>query len=183
MTIPFRLRLATAVTDAIKTVTPANGYQHDLSDFDRDSNNVLVPRVYRGRLWFGDSDPIPMVSVLEGVNPADEVFAPVVDMTTGGYNWHLMIQGFVNDDPQNPTDPAYYLERDVRRALMAEKRRLKPGRHTTDPFGVSTWGLPNCAVLNMTLGVPVIRPADDVSAKAYFWTSLTLEIVEDLEAP
>ena len=73
--LPFKLRVLRAVTATLKTITPANGYFYDLSD-DTDPDALHPTRVFRGRAWFGDNDPIPMLSVLEGVNPADEVAEP-----------------------------------------------------------------------------------------------------------
>ncbi len=171
---PFKLLLLTALTDTLKKV-PA------LVDFDP-GDGTMMQRVFRGRPWFGDNDPDTMVSVLEGTEPSADVFEPQPDNTTGEYDWTILVQGFVKDDPIHPTDPAYYLMRAVRRVLAAEKRRLKPGRHTVDPFGASTFSPQGCGLVNISIGPGVVRPADDVSSKAYFWMTLTLRIVEDAEA-
>lgn len=177
---PFKLRVLHALTDCIKEVTPANGYTFDLADFMA-ADDVMTARVYRGRPWFGDTDPIPMVSVLEPVEEGDLFFVPPPDDSTGSYDWPLLVQGFVNDDPLNPTDPAYRLMRDVRRRLAREKLRKKPGMNTTDPLGTSQFGLPGCRVSDMKISTGKVRPADDVSAKAYFWMVVTLTITEDAE--
>lgn len=176
---PFRLRLATAITDGIKaSVTPGNGSRFDLSDFDP-GDGVMAARVFRGRQWFGDNDPIPMVSLLEGVNPAEETSVFPIDAAAGEYEWALLVQGFVADDPAHPTDPAYWLERDVRRAVKAMTTMRKNGGRSPDPFGISTWGLPSgFGVMQATVGIGVVRPADDISAKAYFWFPLRIRIVE-----
>ncbi len=177
---PFKLRVLHALTDIIKEVTPDNGYVSNLADFDP-GDGVTTARVYRGRAWFGDSDPIPMVSVLEPVEEADLFFTVPDDDTSGTYDWPLLVQGFVNDDPLNPTDPAYKLMRDVRRRLIREKARRKPGRNTTDPLGTAEWNLAGCRVSNLKVSTGKVRPADDVSAKAYFWMVVTLTITEDAE--
>lgn len=176
---PFKLRLLKAITDAIKEVTPANGYVFDLANFDP-GDGVDQERVFRGRMWFGESDPLPMVSVLEGVDPADEVAEPPsVNAVAAEYDWPLIIQGFVNDDPAHPTDPAYRLLADVRRRLIAERKR-KTADHDPDPFGMGTGK--NC-VTGLRVGAGVVRPADDVSAKAWFWLTLTPRIIENAEDP
>ena len=177
---PFKLRVLRALTDAIKDVTPANGYGFDLSDFDP-GDGAMMERVFRGRPWFGDSDPIPMVSVLEPVEEADYLFTVPSDDASGSYEWPLLVQGFVNDDPVHPTDPAYRLMRDVRRRLVREKKRRKPGMNTTDPLGTSQFGLPGCRVTDLRVSTGKVRPADDVSAKAYFWMVVTLTVTEDAE--
>lgn len=177
---PFKLRVLQALTTCIKEVTPANGYFFDLSDFDP-GDGAMMERVFRGRPWFGDTDPIPMVSVLEPIEEADLFFAPPPDSASGTYDWPLLVQGFVNDDPTHPTDPAYRLMRDVRRRLVREKQRKVPGRHTTDPLGTSQFGLSGCRVTDMKVSTGKVRPADDVSARAYFWMVVILTITEDAE--
>jgi len=178
---PFKLRVLHALTECIKGVTPANGYTYDLADYDADDGGSPMERVFRGRPWFGDTDPIPMVSVLEPVEEADFLFIPAVDDASGTYDWPLLVQGFVNDDPMHPTDPAYRLMRDVRRRLLAEKKRKAPGRQVLDPLGSRAFDLPNCRVNELRVSSGKVRPADDVSAKAYFWLVVTLNITEDGE--
>lgn len=177
---PFKLRVLYAVTNCIKEVTPDNGFTFDLADFDP-GDGVTMERVFRGRAWFGDSDPIPMVSVLEPIEEADFLFTTPPDDSSASYEWSLLVQGFVNDDPVHPTDPAYRMMRDVRRRLVREKRRKAPGRNTSDPFGTSTWNMPGCRVTDMKVSTGKVRPADDVSAKAYWFLILTLTVTEDAE--
>lgn len=178
---PFKLRVLHALTACIKEVTPANDYSHDLSDFDP-GDGAMMPRVFRGRPWFGESDPIPMVSVLEAIDEPDYLFAIPPDSEGGTYDWGLLVQGFVDDDPTNPTDPAYRLMRDVRRRLVREKTRKMPGRQgLTDPLGTSQFDLPGCRVTDMKISTGKVRPADDISAKAYFWLVVVLTVSEDAE--
>lgn len=176
--LPFKLRALRALTEALKTITPTNGYNSDLSDFERDT--VATSRVYRGLAWFGADSPIPMVSILEGVSPADEVAEPPVDTATGEYDWPILVQGFVNDDPLNPTDPAYVLLADVRRRIAVEKLRKMTGSHQPDPLGL---GAGKNRITKITIGPGVVRPADDVSSKAYFWLTITLRIVDNASVP
>lgn len=180
---PFKLRVLRALTDALKTITPANGYHHDMADAQA-SDGVTDSKVFRGRAWFGDSDPLPMLSVLEGVNPSDEVAEPPVNTPVAEYDWPILLQGFVNDDPANPTDPAYLLMADVRRCLAKEARRKMPG----DPSEPNILGLQEAGdsrnqLVDLRIGAGVVRPADDVSARAYFWASLTLRIVDHAADP
>lgn len=178
--LPFKLRVLRALTDALKEITPAAGYVFNLADFD--DSGVMQARVFRGRAWFGDNDPIPLVSVLEGVSPADDVAEPHLKTEGGSYDWPIMVQGFVDDDPENPTDPAYVLMADVRRRLVVEKtRKLPNSAGQLNPFGMGEPG-PN-RVTGLIIGPGVVRPADDVSSKAYFWLSLTLRIVDNAAEP
>lgn len=175
--LPFKLRVLHALTDCLKTITPANGYQFDLSDFDP-GDGVMTPRVYRGRMYFGDSDPLPLVSILEGVSPADEAAEPPVNAVVGEYQWPLLIQGFVEDDKANPTDPAYVLLADVRRRVVQEKKRK-----TVDGRSRNILGFDENRLIDLSVGAGVVRPADDVSAKAWFWLSLTLTILDNADNP
>jgi hypothetical protein len=38
-------------------------------------------------------------------------------------------------------------------------------------------------VIGMRIGSGVVRPPDEISAKAYFWLTITLDMVEDLADP
>lgn len=177
--LPWKLRVLHALTDAIKEITPDAGYESNLSDFDP-GDGVTTARVYRGRAWFGDEDPVPLVSVLEN-DSANEVSSPPVAATTSEYEWPLLIQGFVNDDPVNPTDPAYVLLADVRRRLAAERTRKLPGSQSKfDPFGL---GRGVNRVTEIRIGSGVVRPADDVSSKAYFWLPLVIVLTENAAEP
>ena len=178
MILPFKSRVLNALTAALKGIHPDAelDYYTDMRDFDGDRS-----RVFRGRAWFGESDPLPMISILEGVSPADEVAEPPVDTTTGEFDWPLTIQGFVDDDPLNPTDPAYLLLADVRQCLAAERVRKVPGGRMPDPLGLGIDG--KNRITSITIGPGVVRPADDVSSKAYFWLSLVVRVVDNAAAP
>jgi hypothetical protein len=69
----------------------------------------LATSVFRGRTAFGSEDPMPCVSILEGRKPEDASETPVAmeDKLTRYEPWHLLVQGFIQDDPKNPTDNLY----------------------------------------------------------------------------
>ena len=118
MSDPFRLRVLKAMTATLKSVTIENGYVHDLS-----------MAVFRGRDDFGDDDPLPLVSILEHPDALDTTQAK---NDSGAINpFRLLVQGFVKDDPENPTDPAYHLVADVITALVKEKKKDR-GRNIFD---------------------------------------------------
>lgn len=177
---PFKLRVLHALTDIIKEVTPGNGYVCDLADFV-DDDDVAMQRVFRGRAWFGEDDPLPMVSILEAVSPADEVVDMPTISASNEIDWQLLVQGFVNDDAANPTDPAYILLADVQRRLAQEKLRTAPGTRQPDPLGLGITG--RNKILKMSFGSGVVRPADDVSAKAFWWMPVTLRMIFHPDAP
>lgn len=164
---PVRLRVLKKLGECIAEINPEDGYFYDLRP------TAEVPeRVFRGRVIFGDTDPLPMVSILEAPLPPDQIPSPP-DATERTGDWDLMFQGFVEDDHLHPTDPAQYLLADVTRRLAVEKRRNRD-------FAILGMGK---TVIDIQIGVGVVRPPDELSAKAYFWLPVTLKMSEDLLDP
>lgn len=171
-TKPLRLRILEAITDALKEITPDNGYKHDLSE-----------SVFRGRTWYGEDDPLPLVSILEDPLPINQDMAGQGargDGTESKGGWTLLVQGFVEDDKVNPTDPAHHLMADVKKRLAIARKRTSSA-HAHNRYNLFGMG---GAVESLSIGAGVVRPPDyDVSSKAYFWLTITLTLVEDLEDP
>ncbi len=67
---------------------------------------------------------------------------------------------------------------DVKRRLGLEAFKAKNQDRPEDGI----LGLGN-AVTEMTVSVGVVRPPEDISPKAYFWLSVTLQIVENITTP
>lgn len=172
---PFRLQILKAITAALDEINGEDGgYNFDLRPFpatNQDGVEFIQTRNFRGRVVFGETDPLPMTAVLEVVIPPDQYpSAPDNPNRHGG--WDLMLQGFVDDDFENPTDPAQYLLADVVSRLAKELPRV----YEDGIFGMK-------AITELRLGVGVVRPPDEVSAKAYFWLPVTVVLVEDLSNP
>lgn len=162
---PLRLEIQKRLSDALKEVTPGNGYVSDVS-----------ASVFRGRLIFGEGDPLPMVSILEAPIPLDQL-EPPEDATLSSGRWELVVQGFVADDRQNPTDPAHVLLADVKKRLAVEKKKSLNRLPEDGILGLGRF------VTNLYIGSGVVRPPDEISAKAYFWLTISLDLAEDLEEP
>lgn len=163
MSDPFRLKVLKALTAAFEEITPANGYVFDLSG-----------KVFRGRTSFGDNDPLPMVCILEAIEqeqPGTVNMGAASGQTNGP--WALLIQGFVEDDPNHPTDPAHVLMADVKKRLAIERVRERQS-NILDLGG---------RVHELRISPGVVRPPDDISGKAYFWLRVTLGMVENLSDP
>lgn len=175
--VPTRLQILIGLTDLLKTITPGNGYNSDLSDYA--DNTVTRSRVFRGRNIFGADDPLPMVSILEMPRePHQMETAPGGTAQAGP--WELMIQGFVTDDLDNPTDPAHVLMADVKTCLIKERAK-RGGQPGTPSRSYALLGRPQ--VTDIVIAPGVVRPPEEVSAKAFFWLICTLEIVEDPTNP
>lgn len=165
---PFRLRVLKALTAALQEIKPSNGYVNDVHN-----------AVFRGRLVYGENDPLPMLSILEPPQPIDQIAQGSGNISG---DWDLLIQGFVKDDSKNPTDPAYVLMADVMKRLGIEQNKRPNGR-TVNVLGLGGGQGKGNEIIEMTIGHGIARPADDISAKAYFWLTLTLKTVEDLKDP
>jgi hypothetical protein len=160
-TDPFRLRVLKALTAALGEITVANGYNFDLAG-----------KVFRGRDVFGASDPLPMLSILESMNEKDQSISPQAGTVITG-PWELLIQGWSADDEDNPTDPSHFLLADVKKRLVQERSRAR---------GYEILGMGGM-ITDIKFSTGVVRPADEVSSKAYFWLKLELVLVENLADP
>lgn len=159
--IPFRLRVLRNMTAAIETVTPANGCIHDLSG----------GRVRRGIIVFGEDEKPPLVTLLEAPIPADVLQSGGPNPNSTGL-WEILVQGFVKDDPDHPSDMAHVLMAEVKAALTKSKRQER-GR---DILGMKG------RVMEMYIGQGSVRPEDGTST-TFFWFTASLRLVENLEDP
>lgn len=160
---PFRLAVQLSLTSSLEEITPANKFLFDLSG-----------KVKRGRLTYDDDDPMPLISILEAPIPQDPAPSRGPNPNSTGL-WELLIQGFIDDDPDNPTDPAHFLMAEVKRRLVAEKRRETEGRR--DILGFKG------KVDDLMIGQGAVRPSDPLVSKGFFWLTVWLKLVEDLNDP
>lgn len=169
---PLRLHIIKQMQEGLRGITPGNGYAFDFSGAEGTSAN----RVFRGRAVFGSKDPLPAISILEAPIPLDQL-PPPTDATESFGPWELVIQGFFEDDKDNPCDEAYIGLADVRRYFALEKKKALEMRAEDGLFGLGR------TVTNILIGQGVVRPPDEISAKAYFWLTIALDVAEDLETP
>lgn len=159
--IPLRLRVLMALTSKLEQITVVNGYIHNLTG-----------NIHRGRDVFDEEDELPLVCILEsGDEPPQQT--PPRGSTSVKSKWDLLIQGWVDDDKSNPTDTAHYLLADVKKCLALEVIALRD----YNAFGMGR----TIDAIDFSPGV--VRPADSISSKAYFWMKLQLTIVENLSDP
>lgn len=163
MTDSKRLTILKALTTHLQGITVANGYQHDLAN-----------AVYRGRLSFSEETPLPCINILEPLNPDRE---PRV--TDGGLlqkeDWVLLIQGWVDDDDVNPTDPAHLLMADVKKRLSL--LMVEPYRNPNPAYMLGS------KVAGVFIEPGTVRPPEENSARAYFYLRVVLQVVEHLDDP
>lgn len=154
-----RLAILKAMTTHLKGVTVANGFQHDL-----DSS------IYRGRASFGSSDKIPMVSILEYLRQDLREDRPS-NSNTVKEDWQLLLQGWAEDDRQNPTDPVHLLLADVKKSLAM----IRDDKNPAYRLG----GL----IVDLKTDGGIVRPPDENSNKAQFYLRVTLAFVEYTDDP
>jgi hypothetical protein len=167
-----RLTVLKAICTHLATeVTVVNGYKHTLTD-----------KVFRGRMFVTNNDPVPMVSILENIDPDR------YPRRAGGENehaktaedWILLVQGWAENDAENPTDPAYELMADVRKALAKIIKRRAPDEPGPENPNYRLGGL----IAGMTMEPGIARPPlEQVSAKAFFWMRVSIKFVEDPNDP
>lgn len=163
---PFRLRVQKSLTAALEQIIPSNGFVNDMAPEDGEG------KVLRGRTIFGDDDPLPMISILEEPIAPESDLAPS-DGTTAYASYDLMVQGFVKDNYKHPTDNAHYLLGDVKKRLISLKEEEKRDDR------VFRFGAKANTVTEVSFGGGVVRPADEVSAVAYFWLRVSFQLCED----
>lgn len=173
---PIKLTILKALVDGLKTITPANGYDSDLSDFDPGDGNDTA-RVYRGRAFFGEGDPIPMVSVLEAGMEDDIQNEQLSEKPRSEYWWPIIMQGWVVDDTNHPTDPVYPLLADVRKFLATEAKV----KGLEGDFSVL--GFDSKTITGIRFGGGRVRPANELSAYAGFHLMLELKIMDKADLP
>lgn len=164
-TNPFRLEVMVRLTNLLGTISTINGFL----------TTVPSTSIFRGRIAFGESDPLPMFAIVEPPIPLDQLPPPPGSEAHLGI-WDLLIQGFIEDDIKHPTDPAHVYVADVRKVLAAHK--LANQSNAKLGFG----NLAN-TVEDIYIGEPKVRPADEISAKSYFWLPVSLKVVENLANP
>jgi hypothetical protein len=171
---PFRLKVKKAVSEALKTISAADGNRFTLSDYTDEDDGQTRERVFRGREEFGPGDPLPMISVLEDPRQLD-VLGSSPDETAQKGPLRLLIQGFVPDSMDHPTDDADHLAADIIEKLVAQKQ---------DKDNILGFGCKMPCITEMKIGQPVVRNADNVvSSVAFCFIALTLTLVEDVENP
>lgn len=166
MTDPKQLAVLKALTTQLQMVTPGNGYDFDFTD-----------KVFRGRTLFGSETIVPFVSILEDPRPgqADSVGdTQYIRKPT----WRLLVQGWAQDDPDNPLDPAYRMKASAEQVLARLVQKDRSGR----PVFPDEYLLGKRAI-SIAIGPGVCRPGTDVSTVAFFYLPVVIEYGEDLSQP
>lgn len=179
--ISKKLALMKALTEHLEGITPQ---WVDLPKPLLDAGAVcpydLSSSIFRGRVTFGDEVANPFIAILEAPRQIDPNGGGVAKLVQDE-DWTLLIQGFANDDPKHPTDPAYQLLAWVQMRMSritVEKKSGARGGEYPDEFRLG--GL----VADVRYQIPIVRPGkDDVSDTAYFYMPISVGTVTDLTQP
>lgn len=164
----IKLQVLKALTAHLEGITSANGYQHDLKG-----------KVFRGRAVIGANESVPVLNILESPTPLEGFYADE-QKTLRKDMWVLLVQGWVEDDPRNPTDPVYALLADVQRRL-SDIVSLDEG--TNRPRWPGVYMLQGL-VSDMDIGQDAVRPAQEgVSAKSFFYMPIRVTLPVNLIDP
>lgn len=165
----YRLVVLRALCDHLKGITEENGFDYDLSQ-----------AVFRGRLAFGDSDPIPMVSVVESTKP--ENVSTAANGLERRADWALIVQGWVKNDPFNPCDEAYQLMAAVEKQLgkIVEVNRFTGDGKYPDSYLLGSGGsMGNNLIAGFKYGPGVVSPPrEQVSSNAFFFLPVWITLAE-----
>lgn len=165
-----RLAILKYLTAHLEGINPDNGYP----------GYNLKGKVFRGVDRFGAShaDMRPFMSVLEAKATDYGKFASE-DQAVSLNDWVLLIQGWVVDDPRNPTDPAYPLVEIVEErlsmliALDDEGKAIYPGVYRMGGM-----------IATLTLAQPVVRPPEEgISESAFFFLPIRVGLKVDIRNP
>lgn len=110
-----QLRILKGLTDHLEGITPANGY-----DFD------LTGHVYRGVTRFGADQPLPFVSILESLRPDPRPEEAGVEKLIREEKWELLVQGWVDENRDFPTDTLYQLKAAVEKRMAEIVQEASP---------------------------------------------------------
>jgi hypothetical protein len=139
----------------------------------------LRGKVSRGRLTFGPDELVdgPILSILEATKAIEPV--SVAEGLVRKSSWQLLIQGFVQDEKENPTDPAYDLLALVEMRLARVVQRDKNGDGAyPDEYRLD--GL----IDSLAIGDGIVRPSDpQVSPTAFFYLPVVVVLATDLRNP
>lgn len=166
---PIALAALRVLTRHLEGITPANGY-----DFD------LRGRVFRGRVRFGQDEPLPMLSILEAPRPEDGTLLPVAaeNRRLSVREWGLLVQGWAVDDTENPTDAAYYLLAAVERRLSDLVAVNPQNGSPVDPdvYRLGRMASGRTRIVDATIGPGLVRPPQEgVSDTAFFYLPVSLQ--------
>lgn len=155
---PRDLVILKAIAAHLKGITIDNGYSFDLGE-----------SVWRGVGLYGDELTLPALSILESPRLLEPTAISTDPERLREEDWNLIVQGWVDDDPANPTDPAYLLKAVVEDRLSQITATNQATGDGAFPLVFNLGG----GIVEMQIGpASVSPPRRDISPKAFFLLSV-----------
>ncbi len=168
-----QLRILKKLSTHLEGVNPDNGYTYDLRD-----------KIVRGKSVIPVDQAEDVVSILEF--PRQDIYAPVGEHgIVRQESWMLMLQGWPEDDPENPSDPAYLMKAEVEHRLARLITENPNGRGPKYPEEFML-GEHNGKreLLTLTIAPGVVRPPEDAASRlAMFYVPLVLGVKINVADP
>jgi hypothetical protein len=169
--IPKRLYVLQTLSNVLQA---SYGYDKDGNPYD------LTNRVFRGRSVFGADEVVPMLSILESSTPDVPVYAGEAEAVYEP-QWRIFLQGWAEDDKENPTDPAHWLMAAVESRLGLVTAKRDDGSNRPKDPAIYMLGK---TVAGFSFGPGVVRPADDkISSRAFFYLPVRIALAGSVDDP
>lgn len=169
---PKQLVILKALTTHLQGITPANGYDFDLSN-----------AVYRGRSHFGADEALPFVSILEAMRPDPRPREAGSERLVREEAWELLVQGWCQENRDEPTDDLYRLKACVESRLsmiVAMETGVGASGSPKYPAVYRLGGI----IASMRIGPGVVRAATpQVGGAEAFYLPVLLSYVINLGDP
>ena len=171
----YRLTVLKRLCDLLSQITPANGFEFDLS-----------MAVHRGRTVFGESDVVPMLSIMEATTVGEGIYAGE-NNTWRKDGWGIILQGWAHNDIVHPSDPAYALMAavEVQLAKITAVSRSN-GEPEWPEFYMLGLGDKDRArlIADFNFGPGIVSgPREQVSSTAFFYMPLSIGLAEKAGQP
>lgn len=180
MADPKQLRVLKKLVAHLEGINPTNVDPATGAAYDID----LRGRVFRGRSLLTIDDAEDAISILEF--PRQELVSPVGDHgIVRQLSWQIMLQGWPQDDPENPSDPAYAMlaKCEMRLARLVAQKSNGRGAMYPDEYMLGLHdGQHELTTLSIAPGV--VRPPEDAASRlAMFYMPLVLGVRVDVANP
>ena len=168
------LKAITAILEQITGYTIAGA-----TDEDPPVPVDLSGKVYRGKTVFGAEETGPFLSILEGKRPDGLPDYATTDKMIRSEEWHLLIQGFAEDDADNPMDTLYFLKALAEKQLATIVAEDSFGSPAV-PDNYMLGGL----ITELQLGPGIVRPLSQVTGGSEcFYLPVVVTFVMNLADP
>lgn len=154
---PLKLQVLKALTAHLEGIKGP-----DWGGFDLEGN------VFRGRNRFGDDAPETFISILEAprTDPGREAGT---NLEARNYEWPLLLQAWTKEDAVHPSDPIYFLEREIIFRLAMLTMEKQGSGFPRYPEVYMLGGL----VSSFGYGPGTVRPpTDGLSSKSFLYMPL-----------